>query len=390
MDYYSILGVSKEASQEEIKKAYRKLAVKYHPDKNPGDPEAEKRFKEVSEAYEVLGDEKKRETYNRFGKEGVFQGNGSGFGGGFSNMEDALKTFMGAFGGFGGGEGSFFDSLFGGMGGGYEAQEATMHRRGSSKKINLVISFEEAAEGVEKEIAISGFVSCKVCSGRGSNSIEGIKKCPTCKGSGQIVQSRGFFSMASTCPDCGGEGQVITDPCKNCRGQGRVKEKIRLTVSIPAGVDSGMRLKLDKKGDAGLNGGPSGDLYIYIDVTPHPVFERQGNDILLDLPIGFSDAALGVKKQIPMLLNEGSYRLVIPEGIQSGTILRVKNKGFPYLNSKSRGDLLVKVTVEIPTKLSDEQRNILKQFSQTEKEENFPKKRKFLDKIKSFFSDFAV
>ncbi|ANH78199.1 molecular chaperone DnaJ [Candidatus Chlamydia sanziniae] len=391
MDYYSVLGVSKTASSEEIKKAYRKLAVKYHPDKNPGDADAERHFKEVSEAYEVLSNPQKRESYDRFGKDGPFAGAG-GFGGAnMGNMEDALRTFMGAFGGeFSGG--SFFDGLFGGLGEAFGMRaDPTGARQGSSKKVHITLTFEEAALGVEKELVVSGYKTCETCSGKGTASSQGIKYCERCKGSGQVVQSRGFFSMASTCPDCGGEGRIITDPCPSCRGQGRIKDKHNVHVHIPSGVDSGMRLKMEGYGDAGQNGAPAGDLYVFIEVEPHPVFERRGDDLILDLPIGFVDAALGMKKEIPTLLKqEGTCRLTIPEGIQSGTILKVRNQGFPNVHGKNRGDLLVRVSVETPQHLSEDQKELLRSFSATEKVENFPKKRGFLDKIKGFFSDFAV
>lgn len=390
MDYYDILGVSRTASPEEIKKSYRKLAVKYHPDKNPGDAEAEKRFKEVSEAYEVLSNPQKRESYDRYGKDGPFAGAG-GFGGaGMGNMEDALRTFMGAFGGeFGGG--SFFEGLFGGLGEAFGMRSDPIGaRQGASKKVHITLSFEEAARGVEKELIVSGYKTCETCSGSGAASEKGIKCCERCKGSGQVVQSRGFFSMASTCPECGGEGQVITDPCSNCRGQGRVKDKRNVRIDIPAGVDSGMRLKMEGYGDAGQNGALAGDLYVFIDVEPHPVFERKGDDLILELPISLVDAALGMKKEIPTLLKEGMCRITIPEGIQSGTVLKVKNQGFPSIRGRGRGDLLVRVSVETPQNLSEEQKEILRKFSSIEKDDNFPKKRSFLDKIKGFFSDFAV
>lgn len=382
MDYYEILGIARDASSDEIKKAYRKMALKYHPDKNPGDAEAEARFKEVSEAYEVLSDPQKREMYNRYGKEGVRAGAAAG-GAGFGSMEDALRTFMDAFGG-GGGE-SIFESLFGAFGGRGEGGGQT--RQGASKKATIRISFEEAATGVEKELLITRFINCATCGGSGAASSKGIETCSKCGGQGQLYQSRGFFSMSSPCPQCQGEGKVIKDPCKTCRGQGRTKEKEHVKVHIPAGVDTGMRLKMSGYGDAGEGGGPPGDLYVFINVDNHPVFERQGDDILLDLPIGFGEAALGAKKEIPTLT--GSCRITIPEGTQHGKVFRVRSEGFPNVHGRGKGDLLVKVIVETPTHLNEKQKEILKEFAESEAIENLPGKKSFLNKIKSFFSDFS-
>jgi molecular chaperone DnaJ len=382
--YYEILGVSKSATQDEIKKAYRKKALQYHPDKNPGDSEAEAKFKEVSEAYEVLSDEKKREIYDRYGKDAVQGAAGAGAGGhGFASMDEALRTFMGAFGG-GGGD-SIFDAFFGG-GGGYGTGQSYMHQ-GASKKVNITITFEEAAKGVDKELAITNYVTCQKCDGSGAASSQGIKTCSKCGGSGQIHQNRGFFSMSQTCPQCKGEGRVVTDPCKECHSEGRVKEKRKVKVHIPSGVDSGMRLKMAGYGDAGVGGGPNGDLFVHIQVEPHDVFKRHGDDLILELPIGFSESALGCKKEMPTL--HGSCRITIPEGIQSGKVLRVKNEGFPNVHGQGKGDLLVTVIVETPTKLSDKQKELLKEFGELEGVHNHPNKRSFMEKIKSFFTELS-
>jgi molecular chaperone DnaJ len=382
-DFYETLEISRDASQEEIKKAYRKQALKYHPDRNPGDAEAEKRFKDIAEAYEVLSDEKKRQLYDRHGMAGLGAGMPGG-GPGYETMEEALRTFMGAFGGMG--ADSIFENFFGGGDlGGARAGGRMQARQGASKRVNLTISFEEAAKGVDKEMAITNYVTCKTCKGSGAASKQGIKKCSRCGGAGQIFEQRGFFSMSMPCPKCNGEGQEITDPCPDCKGKGVIKEKQHVKVHIPAGVDNGMRLKMSGYGDAGQGGGPPGDLYVFITVEPHEVFEREGNDILLDLPISFTEAALGCKKEVPSLFSH-ICRITLHEGTQSGKIFRVKGEGFPNVHGQGRGDLLVKVFVETPTNLSEKQKQMLQEFSALESPANLPKKKSFLDKIKELFS----
>lgn len=387
-DYYEVLEISRSATAEEIKKAYRKKALQFHPDKNPGDSEAEKRFKEISEAYETLSDEKKRQIYDRYGKNGLngMAGGHSGHGGqGFSSMDEALRTFMDAF-GMGGGD-SVFDSFFGGGGnsGGGFGESGGRARQGASKRVNMTISFEEAARGVDKELVISNYVTCATCHGRGSSSPQGIKTCNNCGGRGQTFEQRGFFSMTMTCPQCHGEGKMVTDPCKQCHSQGVVKEKQHVKVHIPAGVDNGMRLKMSGYGDAGQAGGPSGDLYVFINVEQHDMFEREGNDILLDLPISFTEAVLGCKKEVPSLLAH-TCRITIPEGTQNGKIFRVKGEGFPNVHGHGRGDLLVRVFIEIPTHLNEQQKELLQRLKDIEEPSNLPKRKGFLDKIKDFFS----
>lgn len=386
-DYYTLLEITRNASQDEIKKAYRKKALQYHPDRNPGDAEAEKKFKEISEAYEVLGDENKRKIYDTHGKEGL---SGAHMGGaqGFSSMDEAMRTFMGAFGGAasGGGGDSFFEAFFGGGDFGGEAMGGRAQRRqGSSKRVNITISFEEAAKGIDKELAITNYVTCHDCKGKGASSPQGIKKCTRCGGRGQVFEQRGFFSMSMPCPQCHGNGQMITDPCKSCRGEGMVKEKQRVRVHIPAGVDNGMRLKMSGYGDAGPEGGPAGDLFVFITVEPHEIFQREGNDVLLQLPIGFTEAALGCKKDVPSLYSH-TCRITIPEGTQNDKVLRVKGEGFPNVHGQGRGDLLVKVFVETPTQLSEKQKQLLREFSELEGPGNLPKGKSFLDKIKGLFS----
>lgn len=384
-DYYDTLEISRTATADEVKKAYRKKALQYHPDKNPGDAAAEKKFKEVSEAYEVLSDDKKRQLYDRYGKEGV-QGAAAGAGmHGFSSMDEALRTFMGAFGMGGGGE-SIFDFFGGGGGSDFGGRETRRGaRQGASKRVNISISFEEAAKGVDKELAITNYVSCNVCHGRGASSPQGVKTCTQCGGRGQVFEQRGFFNMTMTCPTCHGEGKTITDPCKNCSGQGVVKEKQHVKIHIPAGVDSGMRLKMNGYGDAGQAGGPPGDLYVFITVETHELFEREGNDITLDLPISFAEAALGCKKEVPSLFNH-TCRITIPEGTQNGKVFRIKGEGFPNVHGHGKGDLLVRIFVETPSGLSDRQKELLQEFSDLEGPNNLPKRKGFLDKIKDFFS----
>ncbi len=388
-DYYATLGVARTATPEEIKKAYRKKALECHPDRNQGNPKAEEQFKIVSEAYEVLSDENRRRVYDQYGEDGLKgagMGHAGGFpgGGGFSSMEEALRTFMGAFGGGGRGGGeSIFDSFFGG-GGGFEEEPSA--RKGTSKKATVRVSFQEAARGTEKELAIINYVACETCGGLGAKSRNGIKSCATCQGKGQIYQSRGFFSMSSTCPHCHGAGQVITDPCKNCNGAGRVKEKQRIKIKIPAGVDNGMRLKMSGYGDAGEAGGPSGDLFVYIEVEPHEAFTREGDDVYLDLPLTFTESALGTKKEVPTPLGE-EVRLQIPEGTQGGKLLRVSGKGFPNVHGQGHGDLLVRISVETPVRLTEKQKELLRAFEELESPQNHPRKKTFLEKVKSFFSE---
>lgn len=384
MDYYKILEIERNASQEEIKKAYRKQALKFHPDRNPGDSAAEKRFKEISEAYEVLSDDNKRQIYDHHGYDAVHGAQMGGGGGpqGFSSMDEAMRTFMHAFGGGGGSEG-IFGSFFGGgfgQGGGGSARGP-----GASKRVSLSISFEEAAKGVDKELAITNNVACASCQGTGAASSKGIQTCTRCRGNGHIVEQRGFFSMSMTCPECQGEGQVIKEPCKDCHGSGFKREKQHVKVHIPAGIDSGMRLKMGGYGDAGVGGGPAGDLYIFVNVEPHELFEREGDDVILDLPISFTEAALGCKKDVPSVLGH-SCRLTIPEGTQSGKLFRIRKEGFPNVHGSGKGDLIVRVFVEVPTKLSKEQHRLLEEFAKIETPANLPTREGFLSRLKKFFS----
>ena len=383
-DFYSTLNVSKNASPEEIKKAYRKQALKYHPDKNPGDKSAEQKFKEISEAYEVLSDEQKKQVYDQYGTDALKAGMGAGGGpaGGFSSMEEALRTFMNAFGGGGGAQGtdSIFDTFFG-----FDTGSDAGMRQGASKKMNLIISFDEAMSGVEKSASISNYVQCATCDGSGATSTDAIKRCSQCDGAGQVHQTRGFFSMSTICPSCHGQGKMITNPCSTCRGSGREKKKQTIQIKIPPGVDSGMQLRMGGYGDAGEGGGSSGDLFIFITVRSHDIFQRDGDDVTIELPVSFSEAALGCKKDIPAPTRE-QIRITIPEGTQNGKTFRVRSKGVPNVYGNGSGDLCIKIIVETPVGLNEKQKNVLKEFAKLEGSHNSPRKRTFFDKIKSLFS----
>lgn len=384
-DYYKALGVSKGATQDEIKKAYRKLAIKYHPDKNPDDKSAEAKFKDISEAYDVLGDEKKRKSYDTYGSD-AFRGGGMGQAGGgahFSSMEEALKTFMGAFGGNGGGGDTVFDSFFGGGFGG--GSEQNIARQGVSKKAKIAVDFEDSIKGIEKEIALTTYVQCEKCNGLGARSPQDIKQCRTCHGTGSLNQSRGFFSMASTCPHCHGSGKMITKSCLQCHGAGKVKKKQRVTIPIPAGISDGMRLKMTGYGDAGEGGGPNGDLYVYIEVKPHNIFKRDDDDLIVELPISLSEASLGAKKDIPRLSSKKPSRITIPPGTQSGKLFRLKSEGIKNVHGHGRGDMIIVINVETPVNLNQQQKDLLTEFQKIETPDNSPKRKTFLDKVKSFF-----
>jgi molecular chaperone DnaJ len=372
-DYYEVLGVSRSSSEEEIKKAYRKLAVKYHPDKNPGDKSAEEKFKEVSEAYEVLSNPEKRSAYDRFGHGAFHQsGGGAGFGG-----HDPFEVFREVFGG-GNVFGSIFEEAFD-MGG-----ERSARGRGSDLRYDLHITFEEAARGCEKEISITRLETCRSCSGSGADSGSPVAKCGTCRGTGQVFASRGFFSVAQACPRCRGTGKIIEKMCAYCHGQGRVEKTSTLKIKIPAGIDNGARLRSSGQGEGGFQGGPPGDLYIVIHVKPHPIFSRDGADLYCEVPISFAKAALGGELKVPTL--EGAAMLKVPPGTQSGKIFRLRGKGLPDLHGRRTGDLHVKLFVEVPTKLSAEQKSKLEDFARSCKEDTHPQEQNFFKKAKDFFS----
>lgn len=381
-DYYKILGVERNVSAEDLKKAYRKMAIKYHPDKNPGDKEAEEKFKQVSEAYEVLQDPKKRENYDRFGHAAFQQGRGGAGGGGFHDPFDIFReVFGGGGGGDAGGMGGVFEHFFNTGGGGGGGGMASRH--GGDLRYDMEITLEEAASGLEREIQYRHFVSCDHCHASGAEP--GSKKvtCSTCHGSGQVISSRGFFSVRQTCPTCRGLGVMIEKPCTKCGGEGRYKENTKLNVKIPAGVETGSKLRSHKSGEAGIQGGPAGDLYVFIHVKDHEIFEREGDDLYCMVPIKFTLATLGGTIDIPTL--SGKVALKIPPGTQTGTTFRMKGQGMPHLRGGYKGDLLVHVEVEVPKKLSNEQREALESFALACGDAEHPVGEGFFQKAKRFF-----
>ena len=375
-DYYEVLGVSRTSTADEIKKAYRKLAVKYHPDKNPGDHTAEEQIKELGEAYDVLMDDNKRSAYDRMGHAAFAQGGGPRGGGGFHDPFDIFREVFGA------GGGSVFEQFFGGSGTGGGGPE--VRQRGSDLRYDLQITLEEAAFGCEKEIEISKLDLCQKCDGSGAEPGSKITTCPTCHGRGQVVSSRGFFQVSQTCPRCRGTGQSVSNPCKACGGEGRVEGRSRIKLKIPAGIEDGSRLRSSRNGEAGIRGGPSGDLYVVIHIKEHQIFQREDDNLYAEVPIPFTVAALGGEVNAPTL--EGKASLRIPPGTQSGTVFKLRGKGVPSLTSGStRGDLMLRVLVEVPSKLNAEQRAKLEEFALLCGDENTPLHRSFFEKAKDFF-----
>ena len=372
-DYYEVLGVSRGASEDEIKKAYKKMARKYHPDLNPGDKTAEEKFKEVNEAYEVLSDADKKARYDQYGHAGVDPNFGAGgFGGGFDGSFDF------------GDLGDIFGSFFGGGFGGGRRTNPNAPQRGESIRMSIAISFEEAAFGCEKEVTVERYETCDTCHGNGCAPGTSPEVCPDCHGTGTVQVRRqtpmGVFATSSPCPKCGGKGRIIHQPCKDCRGSGLLRKKKTIQASIPAGIDNGQTISIRGQGNAGKNGGPAGDLLITITVRPHELFRREGTSVLCEAPITFTQAVLGAELEIPTI--DGKVKYDIPEGTQSGTTFRLKGKGIPSINGRGRGDQYVTVYIETPKNLNKEQKEALKKFSETLKENNYEERKSFFKKFK--------
>jgi len=366
-DYYEVLGLNRDSSDEDIKKAYRKLAMQHHPDRNPENPKAEEKFKEAKEAYEVLSDGDKRAAYDRFGHQGVEGHAGMGAGAGM--------------GGFGEAFGDIFSEIFGGGGRG----RSNVYR-GADLRYNLEISLEEAARGTETKIRIPTLEACETCHGSGAKPGTEPITCPTCNGQGQVRIQQGFFSLAQTCPRCSGTGKVVKEPCATCSGQGRLKRQKTLSVKIPAGVDEGDRIRLTGEGEAGVNGGPPGDLYVVIRQRPHAVFQREENDLHCDMPISFTTAALGGEIEIPTL--DGSAKIRIPAETQSGKVFRLRGKGIKGVRTQVHGDLMCKVVVETPVNLTVRQKELLHELesiNQQDSGRHDPRARSWMERVKEFF-----
>jgi len=375
-DYYDILGVTKKATPEEIKKSYRSLAMKYHPDRNQGDKTAEGKFKEASQAYQVLSDPKKKSSYDQFGHS-AFEGGGAGGPGGFD------------FGGFESGAFSdIFDDFFGdfmGSGRGGRGSKKSRSNRGSDLKINLEITLEEAFLGKKQTINLSSNEKCENCSGSGAEPGSKPKKCSTCDGHGKVRTQQGFFTLQQTCPDCGGEGEMLSNPCKDCKGSGATKTKKNLSIQIPKGVDDGTQIRLSGKGDAGYRGGSNGDLYVFITVEKHKIFQRSEENLYYKLPISMIDAALGTEIEVPTI-DGGKSKVKIPAGTQSGKQFRLKGKGMPVIRGEHYGDLYLETNVIIPESLSKEQKDLLEKFKSLEDLDSNSEIKSFLNKAKKFWS----
>ncbi len=373
-DYYTVLGLGRDASEEDIKKSYRKLAMKYHPDRNTGDKDAEEKFKEAKEAYEILSDANKRAAYDQFGHAGV-DPNMGGFGGAGAGAA--------GFGGFADAFGDIFGDIFGqGRG-----SRASAVYRGADLRYNLELSLEDAARGTELKIRVPTQETCGVCHGSGAKPGTEPQTCPTCHGHGEVRISQGFFSVQQTCPQCHGRGKIVATPCNECHGAGRVKKQKTLSVKIPAGVDQDDRIRLSGEGEAGINGGPPGDLYVVVHLKPHPVFQREGADLHCEMPISFAVAALGGEIEIPTL--DGHAKIKVPAETQTGQVFRLKEKGIRPVRGQRTGDLFCHVTIETPQKLTTRQKELLREFeaiSQEDPGRHSPRAKSWMEKMKAFFS----
>jgi molecular chaperone DnaJ len=371
-DYYEVLTVSRTATEEEIKRAYRKLAVKFHPDKNPDDPHAEEKFKELGEAYDVLMDGDKRAAYDRFGHAAFSQGIGRA--GGFHDPFDIFREVFG-----GGGGGGIFETFFGGG----ATTDREGRQRGSDLRYDMQITLEEAAFGVDKEIEVRKLDTCAKCNGAGAEPGSRTINCPACGGRGQVISSRGFFQVSQTCPRCRGVGQIIEKPCRACEGEGRAENTSRIKLKIPAGIADGSRLRSSGNGEAGIRGGAPGDLYVVIHIKEHPIFQREDDNLYCEVPVSFSLAALGGEIPVPTL--EGKANLKVPAGTQSGQVFKLRGKGVANVNARDRGDLFARLLVEVPTRLNHEQRQKLEEFAALCGEENTPLHKSFFERAREFF-----
>lgn len=373
-DYYEVLGVQKGASEAELKKAYRNLAKKYHPDVNPGNKEAETKFKEANEAYEVLSDPQKRGRYDQFGHAGTDPNGFGGGAGGFSDFDF-------------GGIGDIFETFFGGSGFGGRTRSKRGPQKGADLKYAMDISFEEAAFGVEREINVSRMEICSKCTGSGAKPGTQSSTCQQCNGTGQIHVKQntpfGQFVNAKTCDACKGEGKIISDPCPACNGKGKLRNTVKLKINVPSGIDDGQTISLRGEGDPGSKGGPNGDLYINIRVKPHPLFKRQNNDVVCEVPITFTQAALGAELEVPTL--DGKVKYTVPEGTQTGSVFRLKGKGIPFLRGNGRGDQYVKVNIDVPKKLNEKQKSLLREFAELSGDDVHEQRKGFFDKMKDAF-----
>ena len=367
-DYYEVLGVNRDAQEEEIKKAYRRLAMKWHPDRNPDNPKSEEHFKEAKEAYEILCDPHKRAAYDQYGHAGVDPSAGAGAGAGFGNFSDAF--------------GDIFGDIFGG------ARSRSKVYRGADLRYNLEVSLEEAARGTETRIRIPAYAECETCHGSGAKPGTSPTSCPTCGGHGQVRMQQGFFSIQQTCPRCHGSGKIVTSPCTACQGAGRVRQHKTLAVKIPPGVDEGDRIRLSGEGEAGVNGGPPGDLYVVIHIKPHTVFQRDHNDLHCEMPISFTTAALGGEIEIPTL--DGSAKIRIPPETQTGKVFRLRGKGIKGVRSNAHGDLMCHVMVETPVNLTARQKELLQELDTLNRKDaarHNPRAKSWMDKVKEFFAE---